>query len=165
MVDKPVVFLDEATTGMDPINKRGTLDAIREEARRGRTILLTTHILEEAEELCDTIAIISKGKVVATGDPDRIKSLGSAVVAIRVTYESIDGEALAALSRLPLSRLERKHMTLEVSVNGKQVSPFEVLQSLGRLGPLIAIEVNSGSLEDAFIELLGKKKAPEGGER
>ena len=80
MVDKPLVFLDEATTGMDPINKRATLDAIREQARQGRTILLTTHILEEAEELCDTIAIIDRGRVVATGDLPTIKSLISAAV-------------------------------------------------------------------------------------
>jgi len=157
MVDKPVVFLDEATTGMDPINKRGTLEAIREQARQGRTIFLTTHILEEAEELCDTIAIIDRGGVLATGNVDTIKSLGSAVVDIRVTYESLDEEALAELSRLQLVKLERRHLTLELSVNSRQVSPFDVLQRMGRLGPVISFDVSSGSLEDAFIELLGNR--------
>lgn len=165
MVDKPVVFLDEATTGMDPINKRGTLEAIREQARLGRTILLTTHILEEAEELCDTIAIIDRGTVVAAGDPDRIKSLGSAIVEIHVTYESLNEEALADLSRLPLVRLERHHLTLDLSVNAKRISPFDVLQKVGQIGPVMTFEVNSGSLEDAFIELLGKRKAGTGDAR
>jgi ABC-2 type transport system ATP-binding protein len=163
MIDKPVVFLDEATTGMDPINKRGTLGAIREQARQGRTILLTTHMLDEAEELCDTIAIIDRGSVVAVGDPDRIKSLGSAIVEIHVTYESLDEGALAELSRLPLLKAERRHSTLDLSVNSKLISPFEVIQKVGQLGKVLSFEVNSGSLEDAFIELLGKRKARTGG--
>jgi len=163
MVDKPVVFLDEATTGMDPINKRGTLEAIREQARQGRTILLTTHILEEAEELCDTIAIIDRGSVVAQGDPDRIKSLGSAIVEIHVIYESIHEGALGELTQLPLVKLERRNLTLDLRVNAKQISPFDVLQKVGQVGPVISFEVSSGSLEDAFIELLGKRKARTGG--
>jgi len=162
MIEKPVVFLDEATTGMDPINRRATLDAIKEESRRGRTILLTTHLLEEAEELCDTIAIIDRGKVVAVGDPDRIKALGGTVVTVRATFESIGEEAFAALSRLPLVRIERRHTTIEMNVNGNQISPFEVLRAAGQIGPLIALEVSSGSLEDAFIGLLGRKRPATG---
>ena len=157
MIEKPVVFLDEATTGMDPINRRATLDAIREESRRGRTVLLTTHLLEEAEELCDTIAIIDRGKVAAVGTPDRIKALGGTVITIRATYESIAEEPYAALARMPLAHLERRHTTIEMSVNGKQVSPFDVLRAAGEIGTLIALEVSSGSLEDAFIGLLGKR--------
>jgi ABC-2 type transport system ATP-binding protein len=56
LIDKPVVFLDEATTGMDTFNKRATIQAIKEESRKGRTIVLTTHVLDEAEVLCDSIA-------------------------------------------------------------------------------------------------------------
>ena len=159
MVDKPVVFLDEATTGMDPVNKRATLDTIREQARQGRTIVLTTHLLQEAEELCGRIAIIDRGSVLAVGDPGTIKSLGSSLVEIHVTYESLDEGALANLSRLPLLKLDRRRLTLDLSVNGKQISPFDVLQKLGQLGPVLSFEVSSGSLEDAFIELLAKSKA------
>ncbi|HUI09611.1 MAG TPA: ABC transporter ATP-binding protein [Bacteroidota bacterium] len=163
MIEKPVVFLDEATTGMDPINRRATLDAIREESRRGRTILLTTHLLEEAEELCDTIAIIDRGRVAAVGTPDRIKTLGSTVIAIRATYESIADEAYAVLARLPLTSLERRHTTVEMTVNGKLISPFEVLRVAGTIGALISLEVSSGSLEDAFIGLLGRNRPVTGG--
>ena len=157
MVDTPVVFLDEATTGMDPINKRETLGAIRDQARRGRTIILTTHILGEAEELCDSIAIIDRGRVVAGGSPDTIKSLGSAIVEIHVTFDSLDERALGELSKIPLVKLERRHQTLDISVNAKQISPFDVVQKLSRIGEVNTLEVNSGSLEDAFIELLGKR--------
>jgi ABC-2 type transport system ATP-binding protein len=159
MVDKPVVFLDEATTGMDPINKRATLDTIREQARQGRTIILTTHLLEEAEELCDTIAIIDRGSVVAVGDPGTIKSLGSAIVEISVTYESLDDGALEKLSAVPLVKLARHRTTLELSVNANHISPFEVLNKLGELGTVLTFEVRGGSLEDAFIELLAKRNA------
>ena len=163
MVDKPVVFLDEATTGMDPIHKRATLDTIREAARQGRTIVLTTHLLQEAEELCDRIAIVDRGSVLAVGDPGTIKSLGSAIVEIHVTYESLDEGALAELSLLPLLKLERRRSTLDLSVNAKLISPFDVIQKVGQIGEVLSFEVNSGSLEDAFIELLGKRKAGKGG--
>jgi ABC-2 type transport system ATP-binding protein len=158
MVDKPVVFLDEATTGMDPINKRATLDTIREQARQGRTIVLTTHLLQEAEELCDRIAIIDRGSVLAVGDPGTIKSLGSAIVEITITYASLTDGALDELSGLPLVKLVRHRSTLEISVDANRISPFEVLRRLGGLGTVLTFEVRGGSLEDAFIELLAKRK-------
>ncbi len=67
LVDKPVVFLDEATTGMDAVNKRATLQAIREESRKGRTIVLTTHNMKEAEALCGEITFIKEGTIRAIG--------------------------------------------------------------------------------------------------
>jgi ABC-2 type transport system ATP-binding protein len=155
MVDKPVVFLDEATTGMDPINKRATLDAIREQARRGRTIFLTTHMLEEAEELCDVIAIIDRGRRVALGSPHEIKMLGSRVVEIRITYEALDDTALSGLHRFPLMRMKRTGGMLELAVHAGDVSPFDVLSVLGGMGRVLNLEVSGGTLEDAFIELLG----------
>ncbi len=159
MVDKPVVFLDEATTGMDPVNKRATLETIREQARQGRTIVLTTHLLQEAEELCGRIAILDRGSVVAEGDPGTIKSLGGAIVEIHVTYESMDERAYADLAGLPLVKIRRQGSGVDLSVNGKIISPFDVLQKVGQVGPVLSFEVSSGSLEDAFIGLLAKRKA------
>ena len=77
LVDTPVVFLDEFSTGMDPILKRSVMDLLRNEARRGRTIVLTTQILTEAEALCDDILIINHGREVTRGDVATIKSLAS----------------------------------------------------------------------------------------
>jgi ABC-2 type transport system ATP-binding protein len=155
MVDRPVVFLDEATTGMDPVNKRTTLDAIREQARQGRTIFLTTHILEEAEELCDTVAIIEGGKRVALGTPDSLKLLGSRVLEIRITYAELHGEALAPLARFPLVRWTRTGGMLALTLNADEVSPFDVLHVLGGMGRVLNLEVSGGTLEDAFLSLLG----------
>ena len=75
MVDTPVVFLDEFSTGMDPILKRSVMELLRREAARGRTIVLTTQVLSEAEELCDDILIIDKGRQVARGDLNALKLL------------------------------------------------------------------------------------------
>ena len=158
MVDKPVVFLDEATTGMDPINKRATLDAIREQAEQGRTIFLTTHILEEAEELCDTIAILDRGKRVAVGNPAAIKSLGTRIVEIRVTYTALQADPHTALLPFRLQWLDVKNLTVQLAVIADETSPFAVLNVLGALGPVLNLEVSGGSLEDAFIQLLGKGK-------
>jgi ABC-2 type transport system ATP-binding protein len=77
LVNTPIVFLDEFSTGMDPILKRAVMDLLRDEARRGRTIVLTTQILTEAEALCDDILIINNGREVARGDVAEIKSLAS----------------------------------------------------------------------------------------
>ncbi|HXX64649.1 MAG TPA: ABC transporter ATP-binding protein [Bacteroidota bacterium] len=165
MVDKPVVFLDEATTGMDPISKRATLDTLREQARQGRTILLTTHILEEAEELCDRIAIIDRGRLVAVGDPNSIKSYGSAAVDIRVTYGALPQEAIARLSRFPHTRLEQRHTTLEICIDANRVSPFDVLAEIAKIGSVVSFEVSSGTLEDAFVELLGKGRRERSGDQ
>ena len=77
LVNTPVVFLDEFSTGMDPILKRSVMELLREEARRGRTIVLTTQILGEAEALCDDILIINHGREVVRGDVNTIKALST----------------------------------------------------------------------------------------
>ena len=75
MVDSPVIFLDEATTGMDPFMKRRVMDRIRSESRNGRTVLLTTQVLSEAEQLCDTILIIDRGRTLASGTLEDLRRL------------------------------------------------------------------------------------------
>ena len=77
LVKTPIVFLDEFSTGMDPILKRSIMALLRREAADGRTIVLTTQILTEAEALCDDILIINRGREVARGDVTAIKALAS----------------------------------------------------------------------------------------
>jgi ABC-2 type transport system ATP-binding protein len=165
MVQKPVVFLDEATTGMDPVNKRATIDAIREQAEQGRTILLTTHILQEAEELCGRIAIIDRGKCIASGDLAMIKSMAAGAYDITVTFERLRPEILEIVSRFPVARLRTSHSTIEMSINASAASVFEFLATLKGVEPIVHFEVTSASLEDVFLELLGPRGAnsPGGG--
>ena len=77
LVQTPVVFLDEFSTGMDPILKRSVMGLLREQARQGRTIVLTTQILQEAEALCDDILLINRGREIARGDVPAIKALST----------------------------------------------------------------------------------------
>lgn len=74
MHDMDLLFLDEPTVGLDPSARRGLLDYIKGKVRNGLTIFFTTHILEEAEYLCDEIAIINRGKIIAVDTPDQLKS-------------------------------------------------------------------------------------------
>jgi ABC-2 type transport system ATP-binding protein len=76
LVDTPVLFLDEFSAGMDPILKRTVMDRLRASARAGRTIVLTTHILQEAEELCDDVLIVRGGKQIARGTVDELRQAG-----------------------------------------------------------------------------------------
>ena len=69
--DPEVLFLDEPTTGLDPASRRGLWDVIEALKARGRTVVLTTHYMEEAERLCDQVVIVDHGKVVAEGTPAR----------------------------------------------------------------------------------------------
>ncbi|MBI4535969.1 MAG: ABC transporter ATP-binding protein [Ignavibacteriae bacterium] len=160
MVDKPVVFLDEATTGMDPINKRTTIEAIREEARKGRTIFLTTHILQEAEELCDSIAIIDRGQCVAKGDPQTIKSLVANILEVTLTFDPLSEAVLNELRQLDLITFAHRNNTVELCVRGGQVSLLELITKLSREHKVVHFEINSPTLEDAFIELLGRNLHP-----
>ena len=75
MLDAPLIILDEATTGMDPLMKRRVMDRLRAEARNGRTILLTTQVLSEAEELCETIMILDRGRTMASGTLQELREL------------------------------------------------------------------------------------------
>ncbi len=156
MVEKPLVFLDEATTGMDPINKRATLDAIREQARMGRTIFLTTHILHEAEDLCNAIAIIEKGKCVASGSVNDIKALIERVFDISITFDAIGDELLQNLQRLPTIKFSQKNTTVEMSIKGEEFASLELLSAIAKGAKVQHIEVNSATLEDAFVSLLGR---------
>src|SRR5512140_209000 len=155
MVKTPLLFLDEPTTGMDPVTKRTTLDALRGEASQGRTVFLTTHILQEAEELCDRIAIIDRGRIVALGDLQAIKSLASDIVDVSLTFEEITETLLQDLTRLPLLKLERQHNSFEFSIRGTERSALDMITRLAASHPIVGVEIHGATLEDAFLELLG----------
>jgi ABC-2 type transport system ATP-binding protein len=158
LVDRPIVFLDEATTGMDPINKRTTIAAIREEARQGRTIFLTTHILQEAEELCDSITMIDRGRVVAQGDLQTIKALATNAYEIVLTFESITDGIVQELQSVSPLKMEQRNNTIELCIQGDELSALEAITRVARKAKLLHFEVNSATLEDVFLELLGDRR-------
>ncbi len=160
MVDKPVVFLDEATTGMDPVNKRVTIDAIREQTAKGRTIFLTTHILQEAEELCNTIAIIDRGALVAAGEVQTIKAMASGTLDISMTFESLTEDMVAELKTLPALTFSRRNTTVELCLRGSEADMLDVVARVARRSRILHFEATSATLEDAFFEVLGTRRKP-----
>src|SRR5256884_454995 len=89
MVDTPVLFLDEVLNGDDPILKLPVMNLLRAEVEKGRTIILTTQILSEAEELCDDILIINRGKQIARGDLNALKQLSRGVYDITLAFDRL----------------------------------------------------------------------------
>src|SRR5213595_3394074 len=115
--DPPLVILDEPTVGLDPQAARDLRDRVRDLARQGRTVLLTTHYMEEADQLCDRIAIIDHGQIVALDTPAALKRRIRAEEVVRLEIGSSDDDA-ALLARLSagasIARSERHDGTLAV---------------------------------------------------
>jgi ABC-2 type transport system ATP-binding protein len=153
MIDSPVVFLDEFSTGMDPILKRSVMARLRQEAARGRTIVLTTQILSEAEDLCDDILILKSGKQAARGDIHTLKLLSGGLFEIAVTFAEAPGELAKAVAAYRPLRVEVSQNTALITVRGGESSVLDLVAHLGRLGRVLRLEVSGASLEDIFIEL------------
>jgi ABC-2 type transport system ATP-binding protein len=153
MVETPIVFLDEFSTGMDPILKRSVMDLLRREAGRGRTIVLTTQVLSEAEELCDDILIIDKGRQVARGDLNTLKLLTERMYEVSVTFDHVPGDLDALLAGYHPLRVRTSHNSLQVALREDEMRVLELVTQLAARGRLLRIEINGASLEDIFIEL------------
>ena len=153
-VSTPILFLDEATTGMDPILKRDFLSLLREEAAKGRTIVLTTQVLSEAEALCDKILIMNRGRVVAHGDLPSLKLLAQQMYDVVLTVKEVNGELRDFLERLRLPRLQFKPTSVEFTVKGDEHSVLRLVEEATRRAEVLKFEVAGASLEDVFLELL-----------
>jgi ABC-2 type transport system ATP-binding protein len=153
MVQTPVLFLDEFSTGMDPILKRAVMDALREEAASGRTIVLTTQVLGEAEELCDDILILHKGKQVARGDLNTLKLLSQGVYEIAMTFESLPADMEQEIARLHPLRSQITGQTIELAVKTEEAGAIEIVGDLAKKGRVLHVEIRGASLEDIFVEV------------
>ncbi|HEX8801117.1 MAG TPA: ABC transporter ATP-binding protein [Terriglobales bacterium] len=153
MVDTPVLFLDEFSTGMDPLLKREVMTLLRGEARRGRTIVLTTQILSEAEELCEDILIIDHGRQVARGDLSALKLLSQGVYELSMTFDSIPERIESELKGLPTLRTRVENNTLEVAFKAPEGQVLDFVTAVARNRRVLRLEVNGASLEDVFLEL------------
>ncbi len=153
MVETPVVFLDEFSTGMDPLLKRSVMEKLRQEAARGRTIVLTTQILSEAEELCDDILILNHGKQAARGNLHTLKLLSMGVYDVTVTFDRLPPgieEELAA--RRPV-RMAITDNTVELTLREDEGGILPIVSAIASRGRVLRLEVGGASLEDVFVEL------------
>jgi ABC-2 type transport system ATP-binding protein len=153
MVNTPVVFLDEFSTGMDPILKRSVMEQLRQEAGHGRTIVLTTQVLSEAEELCDDILIVNKGKQVARGDLNALKLLSEGVYEIVMTFDRLPATIEADVAQLSPLRSHVNQNTVEISLKTEEGRILEIVSGLSKKGRVLRVEVSGASLEDIFVEL------------
>jgi ABC-2 type transport system ATP-binding protein len=155
--DPQVVFLDEPTAGLDPQVRR-EIYAIIEELKRGKkTVLLTTHYIEEAERLCDRVAIVDQGRVIATGTPRELKhsSAGTTRIEVRLARPLANGN-LANLDGVANVREFEGTYVLH-SARPPQTIVALVKQLEAENNELQSLEMFSPSLEDVFIELTGRR--------
>ena len=152
--DPELIFLDEPTVGMDVEGRRAFLDTIRAFAAEGRTVVLTTHYLEEADELAQRVVVIDRGVVIADAPPREIKS-------------KVAGKRVAFTSSTPLSEADfagLAHTHLELSGGHVRIltpEPEAVLAALFARGVAIAdLEVAGADLEEAFLALTGRHAEP-----
>ena len=150
--DPEVLFLDEPTVGMDVQYRRHFLASIRDFASAGKTIVLTTHYLDEADELAERIVVIGDGRVIADGTPREIKSR----VAGKKLSLAADGMTAATFDGLPVSNVEIANGRVKMLSN----QPEEVLRELFRRNLKVAdLEVTGADLEEAFISITSKEGA------
>jgi ABC-2 type transport system ATP-binding protein len=153
LVRTPVVFLDEFSTGMDPLLKRSVMGYLREEAAAGRTIVLTTQVLSEAEDLCDDILIMNKGGQVARGDLHSLKLLSEGVYEIAMTFDELPASIKEDAAQLEPMRLRVNQNTIEIALKAEEARVLEIVGDLAKKGRVLRVEVSGASLEDVFLEL------------
>jgi ABC-2 type transport system ATP-binding protein len=155
-----VLFLDEPTTGLDPQSRRQLWDLIREFKQQGGTILLTTHYMDEAERLCDRVAIVDRGKVIAIGSPAAmIATLGGEHVVefgLDVTIgQTLKAGRLAELASVTSVRSEADGFSLHVQEPHLAIPAL--ISYLHEMGVSLArLTTRHASLEDVFVKLTGR---------
>ncbi|MGB3634881.1 MAG: ABC transporter ATP-binding protein [Rubrobacteraceae bacterium] len=156
LVNEPdLVFLDEITTGLDPQARRATWDLIREIRERGTTVVLVTHYMDEAEKLCDRVAIVDNGKVVALDSPEALISGVSTETNVR--FGGLNGFDTTLLRDVAgVSRVEHEAEDVVVYGDGPLLSRTVFELDCHGITPT-AVNVARPTLEDVFIEKTGRK--------
>lgn len=154
MLDAPVIILDEATTGMDPLMKRRVMDRLRAEAHNGRTILLTTQVLSEAEELCESIMILDRGRSMASGTLRELRKLSTHMFRVNLSFADTNGDLVGRLEALKPVELQVDGNSVEMVFHGEEASLLGKLADISRDTPILQFEVRGPTLEEIFITLM-----------
>jgi ABC-2 type transport system ATP-binding protein len=154
--DPEVLFLDEPTTGLDPQSRRQLWDLVEDFKRRGGTVLLTTHYMEEAEQLCERVAIVDHGRIIALGTPQElIASLGAEHVVAFAVDGALDLEAVKRLPGVVEARLEPRGVAL--TVREPHLAIPALLAELARQHVALAsLTTHHATLEDVFVSHTGR---------
>jgi ABC-2 type transport system ATP-binding protein len=157
--DPPVVFLDEPTIGVDPVGARELRSTIADLTRAGKTVLLTTHYMFEADDLCDRMAVITRGEIVAEGTPRDLKAIVADRTVIEIETFGVDESTVAALrgvSGVTSVSIEEREQTQVLHVQSP--AGTELTQTLLGLldGTRVGrVAVREPTLEDAYVALVG----------
>src|SRR5438876_4299482 len=154
-----ILFLDEPTTGLDPQSRRQLWDIIRTFQRDGGTVLLTTHYMDEAERLCDRLAIVDHGQIIAEGSPtDLIERLGGHHVVEFAVSGNSDGAALEAWRGLPsVESVREDDGMVALNVKEPHLTIPALLDAIEKQGSnLQHLTTRQASLEDVFVRLTGR---------
>jgi ABC-2 type transport system ATP-binding protein len=158
VAEPELLFLDEPTTGLDPQSRRQLWDVVAGMKASGRTVLLTTHYMDEAERLCDRVAIVDRGKVIALGTPRELiaRVVGREVVEFEAAADGIDEPALRRLDGVQAVRRDGPRWALTVD-RPHVVIPALLVLLEARGAPLGALSTHRATLEDVFVTLTGRR--------
>ena len=152
--DPELVFLDELTTGLDPQARRATWDAVRAIRDQGKTVVLVTHFMDEAEELADRIAIIDQGQVVALDSPQALIQNLQAGMRVRFTnYNGYDPQQLRRVDGV--THVEQRGKQVIVQGNGALLAHVATALAAHNVTPS-DLRVEQANLEDVFLALTGR---------
>jgi ABC-2 type transport system ATP-binding protein len=160
-----IMFLDEPTLGLDPQTTRSIREFIKELADSGITVVLTTHVMAEAERLCDRISIIDHGKIVALDTPDNLKKIitqGKGTV-LEITIDGMNDEIAQGIRALPtvtgVAEPEASTFTVTLKEGGKVQDVMNVVDQKG--GTVRSVNTHDANLEDVFLHLTGSEMRAE----
>jgi ABC-2 type transport system ATP-binding protein len=146
-----LVFLDEPTSGLDPQARRNLWDLLRDINERGRTVVLTTHYLDEAEQLCDRVSIMDSGRILESGPPATL-------------VRGLDAPTRIAVEAGALPEAQARELFPDAEISADDVSlviatrtPAPVLSALAERGALAGLAVRGATLEDVFLKLTGRE--------
>ena len=154
-----ILFLDEPTVGLDPQARLSLWEVLRSLHRQGRTIIMTTHYMEEADRLCDRLAIIDKGKLLALDTPARLRARAPGGTLIEVTLDGDAAPVLPAVAALPgLSRAAARNAELSAYAERAGEAIPGILRAAEQAGRApLDIRLTPPSLETLFVSLTGRK--------
>lgn len=160
MLSNPeILLLDEPTTGLDLQSRMQVWDSIKNLKKSGKTVLLTTHYIEEADVLCDRIAIIDHGKIITSGTPDELKRMLDGKITIEVTLnpEAMNGEIEGDLKKMSgVNLVEIKSNRIKIGVNDDTIVE-DVLKSLFAKATVSEIDIIRPTLDDVILHLTGRE--------
>ena len=154
--DPQLIFLDELTTGLDPQARRTTWDLISSVRNKGKTIFLTTHFMEEAEKLCDRVAIMDKGKIIALDTPvNLIKDIATET---RLRFSVTESPELDLLDNIKsISKYEKSGSNITIYGHDKGMVKDVVNFLVNRNIDFYDLQTEQSTLEDVFLALTGKQ--------